>query len=47
MLTCLECEAEFEVIHDTVSEPEFCPFCAAKLRYENDEEESEDWYPDP
>ena len=44
MIDCQECEAEFEVVHDTVSEPEFCPFCGSKLRYddkgyEEDEEE--------
>jgi hypothetical protein len=49
MITCQECEAEYEIVHDSVSEPEYCPFCSAKLRYEEDEEEvgEDDWYPDP
>ena len=50
MIECHECEAEFEVIHDSVSEPEFCPFCGFKLQYddedlEEDEEEQDDWQP--
>ena len=46
MITCQECEAEFEITHDSISEPEYCPFCASKLRIEEDLED-EDWYPDP
>lgn len=33
--TCKECEAEFEIIHDTISEPDFCPFCSAKLVHDD------------
>jgi uncharacterized paraquat-inducible protein A len=48
MITCQECEAEFEIVHDSVSEPEFCPFCAAKLTYDDKDIEEEDtWYYDP
>jgi predicted nucleic acid-binding Zn ribbon protein len=47
MIICQECEAEFEVVHDSVSAPEFCPFCSAKLRYDDEGLEEEDWYPDP
>jgi hypothetical protein len=47
MITCQECEAEFEITHDNISEPEFCPFCAAKLRYEDNDDLDDDWYPDP
>jgi hypothetical protein len=51
MITCQECEAEFEITHDNISEPEFCPFCAAKLRYDDEgleeEDGGDDWYPDP
>ena len=50
MLTCQECEAEFEIIHDSIGEPEFCPFCAAKLRYDDEhlqeDDGDDDWYPD-
>ena len=42
MITCQECEAEYEVVHDSVSEPEVCPFCSARLRYQEDEEENEE-----
>jgi rRNA maturation endonuclease Nob1 len=41
-ITCSECEAEFQVIHDNITDPEFCPFCGSKLRYEDDG----DWYDD-
>ena len=50
MLECQECEAEFEVVHDSVSEPEFCPFCASKLQYDDQdiwEDDGDDWRPDP
>jgi uncharacterized paraquat-inducible protein A len=50
MITCQECEAEFEIIHDSIGEPEFCPFCSAKLVYDDEgleEEDNSDWYPDP
>ena len=33
---CEECEAEFQIIHDSISEPEFCPFCAAKMHYDDE-----------
>jgi DNA-directed RNA polymerase subunit RPC12/RpoP len=47
MITCQECEAEFEIVHDSVSEPEFCPFCSTKLVYDDkDIDEDEDvWDP--
>jgi len=38
---CKECEAEFEIIHDSIGEPEFCPFCANKLVYDDDT--SDEW----
>lgn len=41
-ITCSECEAEFQVIHDNITDPEFCPFCGSKLRYDDDG----DWYDD-
>jgi len=48
MITCQECEAEFDIVHDSVSEPEFCPFCGNKLRYDDKDIEEEDtWYDDP
>jgi len=50
MITCKECEAEFDIVHDSVSEPEFCPFCAAKMSYDDEDleiDEEEDWRDDP
>ena len=41
-ITCSECEADFQVVHDNITDPEFCPFCGSKLRYEDDG----DWYDD-
>ena len=47
-IICSACEAEFQVVHDEVDDPEFCPFCGEKMRYEDsdsdwdDEEEVED-----
>lgn len=36
---CSDCEIEFQVIHDHLSEPEYCPFCSTKLKYEDLEDE--------
>jgi DNA-directed RNA polymerase subunit RPC12/RpoP len=50
MITCKECEAEFTITHDSVSEPEYCPFCAFKINYDEEDEyidEEEDWRDDP
>ena len=52
MITCQECEAEFEIVHDSVSEPEFCPFCGFKLIYDDEsveeiDEEEDMWRDDP
>jgi rRNA maturation endonuclease Nob1 len=44
-IVCSDCEAEFQVIHDAITEPEFCPFCGSKLRYEDDDEDRQ-WYDD-
>ncbi len=45
-ITCLECEAEFQVVHDEVGEPEFCPFCGEKMRYEDSNLDEDDWLDD-
>ena len=42
---CTECEAEFEIVHDESSPPEFCPFCGDKLSFEDDFED-EEWEED-
>ena len=42
MITCQECGAEFQVTHEEMSDPEYCPFCSHKLLY-NDLETNEDW----
>ena len=48
MIECQECEAEFDVVHDSISEPDFCPFCGSKLIYDdNSLDDEEDWYDDP
>lgn len=41
-ITCPSCEAEFQVLHDEVDDPEYCPFCGDKLRYEDLESDWED-----
>jgi len=41
-IVCEECEAEFEVLHDQETQPEFCPFCGDKLKYELDDESWDD-----
>ena len=41
-IVCEECEAEFEILHDSDAHPEFCPFCGDKLKYELDEDTWED-----
>jgi predicted RNA-binding Zn-ribbon protein involved in translation (DUF1610 family) len=51
-IVCTNCEAEFQVVHDEVDSPEYCPFCGDKMRYENDNDledldEEDNWYPDP
>ena len=47
MITCQECEAEYEIVHDSVSDPEYCPFCASKLIIEDDliDEDEDIWDP--
>jgi rRNA maturation endonuclease Nob1 len=35
MITCEECEEEFEIVCDTIVQPEFCPFCGSKLAYDD------------
>lgn len=42
-IVCSECEAEFQIIHDAITDPEFCPFCGSKLRDIDDDRE---WYDD-
>jgi hypothetical protein len=39
MITCQECEAEFEVVHEILAEVEYCPFCGERLVYDS----PEDW----
>jgi rRNA maturation endonuclease Nob1 len=34
-ILCTNCEAEFQVVHDGVDSPEFCPFCGDKMRYDD------------
>jgi predicted RNA-binding Zn-ribbon protein involved in translation (DUF1610 family) len=52
-IVCTNCEAEFQVVHDEVDSPEYCPFCGDKMRYETDndlkdlDDEEDNWYPDP
>jgi len=44
--TCEECEAEFTVLHGELDQPTFCPFCAADLEIDLDEDtewEVDDW----
>lgn len=43
-IVCSDCEAEFQIIHDAISDPEFCPFCGSKLRDADDDDR--DWYDD-
>lgn len=43
IITCTECEAEFEITHDTVNEPEYCPFCSSKLVKTEKFENEDDW----
>ena len=45
-ITCTECEADFQVIHDGLDEPEYCPFCSAPLFEEEYEEEYEEEWED-
>jgi hypothetical protein len=34
--TCEDCDAEFDIEYDfAASIPEFCPFCATKLSYDD------------
>ena len=35
---CEECEAEFTILHGELDTPTFCPFCAADLEIDLDEE---------
>ena len=49
MYLCEECEAEFDVVHDQLDNPEYCPFCSFRLVTDDDEDEEDedrDWYPD-
>jgi rRNA maturation endonuclease Nob1 len=43
-IVCSECEAEFQIIHDAITDPEFCPFCGSKLRDIDDDDR--EWYDD-
>jgi DNA-directed RNA polymerase subunit RPC12/RpoP len=48
-IVCTNCEAEFQVVHDEVDSPEYCPFCGDKIRYDDDEDEDidlENWEED-
>ena len=40
-ITCTECEAEFQVVHDELDDPEYCPFCGSVLMEEKEEVEEE------
>jgi rRNA maturation endonuclease Nob1 len=42
-ITCSECEADFQVVHDNITDPEFCPFCGSKLRFDDPDDS---WYDD-
>lgn len=39
---CYDCEAEFDVTHDEIIPPEFCPFCGEKLTY--DDKDLDEWF---
>jgi DNA-directed RNA polymerase subunit RPC12/RpoP len=43
---CSDCGAEFEILHELDSVPEFCPFCGSKLEYDDSNLDEEDWYDD-
>lgn len=40
---CSECDAEFEILHQMDSVPEFCPFCGSKLEYDDKNLKDDDW----
>ena len=42
-ITCTECGAEFDVIHNEKGSVEFCPFCGEELATE---EELDEWRED-
>ena len=41
-IVCKECESEFRVESDSNVPPEFCPFCAEKLSF--DDGALDEWY---
>lgn len=42
--TCVECEAEFEVIHNEDIEIRHCPFCGEDLVFEEEMDWEEEEY---
>ena len=43
---CLSCEAEFQLIHDEIDDPQYCPFCGTMLSEAEDTRDDEDKYED-
>lgn len=42
---CIDCESEYKLMYDlddTSGHPKFCPFCAAEVYDETDEDEQEE-----
>lgn len=35
--TCASCEEEFKIITDGTARPEYCPFCAEDLEFDDDD----------
>lgn len=44
--SCTECEAEFSIEHDGIDTPMFCPFCSARLNYDDTDLDEDDWFDD-
>lgn len=44
--TCTECEAEFSIEHDGIDTPMFCPFCSARLNYDDTDLDEDEWFDD-
>ena len=40
---CKECGANYEIIHEEIELPNYCPFCSEKILIE-EEFNSEDWF---
>ena len=40
---CSECEAEFTIEYDGIDTVMFCPFCASRLRYDDENNLDADW----